>query len=260
MKTTLDRIEKRLQDLIETRTIKLLSGSDHNQLLVHQLVNEMGAHVKQQRDGRMIAPNHFLVGLNPISARDLRSDLQRVASLAEALKTAASEAGFGFNHLPAITIVDLPELNPGQVRVTAEFHTRPLEATQALYKEAGGRPDALPANAFLIVEGGRVYALAHAVVNIGRRPDNHLVINDPRVSRLHAQLRAHSGQFLVFDLGSTGGTFVNDQRIHQSPLYPGDVISLAGVQLVYGQDSHSGEKDPLGGTRPLSQDEQHGSR
>jgi pSer/pThr/pTyr-binding forkhead associated (FHA) protein len=34
-----------------------------------------------------------------------------------------------------------------------------------------------------------------------------------------------------------GGTFVNDKRIHQSILFPGDVISLAGVSLVFGQDT-----------------------
>jgi len=66
--------------------------------------------------------------------------------------------------------------------------------------------------------------------------DNHLVIDDPRVSRLHAQLRIVRGQFVIFDLDSTGGTFVNGQRIHQYTLRAGDVISLAGVPLVFGQE------------------------
>ena len=56
-------------------------------------------------------------------------------------------------------------------------------------------------------------------------------------SRLHAQLRAIKGRFIIFDLDSTGGTFVNTQRINQCALYPGDVISLAGYPLVYGQDA-----------------------
>jgi pSer/pThr/pTyr-binding forkhead associated (FHA) protein len=84
------------------------------------------------------------------------------------------------------------------------------------------------------------------VINIGRRVDNDLVIDDERISRVHAQLRAIKGRYVLFDLDSRGGTFVNDQRIHQSVLYPGDVISLAGVPLVFGQ-----EETRLGQTQKL---------
>jgi pSer/pThr/pTyr-binding forkhead associated (FHA) protein len=74
------------------------------------------------------------------------------------------------------------------------------------------------------------------VINIGRRLDNHVVIDDPRISRNHAQIREIKGRFVIFDLNSTGGTYVNGDRINQSVLYPGDVISLAGVTLIFGQD------------------------
>ena len=96
--------------------------------------------------------------------------------------------------------------------------------------------DAIPENAFLIIEGLRVYPLREPIVNIGRRLENHVVIDDPRISRHHAQLRALKGHFVLFDLNSTGGTFVNGQRANQTVLYPDDVISLAGVILVFGQD------------------------
>jgi pSer/pThr/pTyr-binding forkhead associated (FHA) protein len=51
-----------------------------------------------------------------------------------------------------------------------------------------------------------------------------IVIDDPRVSRNHAQLR-DTGRFVLFDLNSTGGP-QNGQRTSQTVLYPGDVISL----------------------------------
>ena len=78
-----------------------------------------------------------------------------------------------------------------------------------------------------------------------------LVIDDPRISRNHAQLRAIKGRYVIFDLNSTGGTFVNAQRTSQSVLYPGDVISLAGVPLIYGQDNPPPRPD-LAGTEPFS--------
>jgi pSer/pThr/pTyr-binding forkhead associated (FHA) protein len=81
--------------------------------------------------------------------------------------------------------------------------------------------------------------------------ENQLVIDDPRVSRTHAQLRAIKGRYVVFDLNSTGGTFVNGQRTSQSALYPGDVISLAGVTLVFGQDNPPPRPD-LKDTGPIS--------
>ena len=122
--------------------------------------------------------------------------------------------------------------------------------TEARSGEEGDQ--GLPENAFVIVEGVRVFALTEPVVNIGRRLDNTLVIDDPRVSRNHAQIRAIKGRFVLFDLNSTGGTFVNGQRANQSVLYPGDVISLAGVSLIFGQDVPVARKD-IADTAPRSE-------
>jgi len=99
----------------------------------------------------------------------------------------------------------------------------------------------------------KVHPLNEAVVNIGRRLENQLVIDDPRVSRNHAQLRAIKGRFVLFDLNSTGGTFVNGQRTSQTVLYPGDVISLAGVALIFGQDNPPPRQN-LATTSPLNSD------
>jgi pSer/pThr/pTyr-binding forkhead associated (FHA) protein len=56
---------------------------------------------------------------------------------------------------------------------------------------------------------------------------------------------------VLFDLNSTGGTFVNGQRTSQTVLYPGDVISLAGVALIFGQDNPPPRPD-LMETSPLN--------
>ena len=112
--------------------------------------------------------------------------------------------------------------------------------------------DAIPQNAFLIIEGVKIHPLQESVINIGRKLENHIIIDDPRISRNHAQLRAIKGHFVLFDLNSTGGTFVNSQRTSQIVLYPGDVISLAGVTLIFGQDSLNPRPD-LVDTSPLGE-------
>lgn len=90
-------------------------------------------------------------------------------------------------------------------------------------------------DAFLIVNGVDLFALKETITSIGRRIDNVLVLNDPRISRTHAELRNIRGRFVVFDLNSTGGTYVNGKRVSHSVVYDGDVISLAGVNLIFRQ-------------------------
>lgn len=97
--------------------------------------------------------------------------------------------------------------------------------------------DTIPPNAFFIVDGFKFYPLVKAVINIGRRLENDLVIDDRRVSRNHAQLRAVGGHYVLCDLGSTGGTFVNGSRVRETIIYPNDIISLGGVKLTFRQDN-----------------------
>ncbi len=93
----------------------------------------------------------------------------------------------------------------------------------------------MPINAFLIVNGSDVFPLKRPVVTIGRLDGNDLVIPEVQISRYHAQLRATKGQYMLVDLKSTGGTSVNGTQVSQVVLYPGDVISLAGIPVIYGQ-------------------------
>ena len=95
---------------------------------------------------------------------------------------------------------------------------------------------ALPRNAYLVLQGTRVIPLNRPLIKIGRQLDNHIILEDPRVSRSHAQIKLINDRFVIFDMNSTGGTFVNGQPISQSVLYPGDVISLAGVVFIFSQE------------------------
>jgi pSer/pThr/pTyr-binding forkhead associated (FHA) protein len=49
--------------------------------------------------------------------------------------------------------------------------------------------------------------------------------------------------YILFDVGSTGGTYVNSNRIEQHTLRPGDVISLAGYSMVFASELEN-PKDP----------------
>jgi FHA domain len=72
---------------------------------------------------------------------------------------------------------------------------------------------------------GELFTLK-AVSSIGTDPACDVVLNDPHMSRRHAEIKIHNGSFWLFDLGSTNGTFVNDKKITQHELVDNDNVKF----------------------------------
>ncbi len=74
---------------------------------------------------------------------------------------------------------------------------------------------------------GKIYPLEGEEITIGRETVNQVAINDAEVSRKHARLTLHGTAYVLQDLGSTNGTFVNGQRVTATQvLNPGDTVSF----------------------------------
>ena len=74
---------------------------------------------------------------------------------------------------------------------------------------------------------GKIFELVQDELTIGRDITNRIVINDAEISRKHARLTLQSGAYVIEDLGSTNGTFVDSQRlIGPHMLRPGETIML----------------------------------
>ncbi len=246
----LDQIEARLQALIESSVV-LFARGDAQHRLAHQLVEAAQENIEVTPDGRAIAPNLFTIYLHPDSLAYWINHRDLLAAIGQNLRDAAREYSVYFSSDPELRLEPDPELTPEGIRVEASEPYEVPGHTAAFTAVPTTPQNAIPRNAFLIVEGNRVFPLNQTVINIGRRSDNHLVLQDPRVSRAHAQIRAIRGQYVVFDLNSTGGTLVNGRRIHQSALKPGDVISLSGVPLIYGEELSDDETYQMGFTRSM---------
>lgn len=235
MKIKLAQIEARLQSLIEGSAARLFPRGQVQTDLAARLVAAMQAGIQPRLEGPL-APNLYTLWVNPSQAGYFQANQGLIDALTHTLREMGAEAGLRFPSPPVIRVATDAEIQPGEVRVSARNSQAGLSQTSDLAVEPKGEEIAIPSNAFLIVDGMQILPLDQPVINIGRRPDNQLVIDDPRVSRVHAQLRAIRGRYVIFDLDSSGGTYVNGERIRQAVLYPGDVIWLTNLPLVYGQD------------------------
>jgi phosphoserine phosphatase RsbU/P len=75
--------------------------------------------------------------------------------------------------------------------------------------------------------GGKlVVPIAQSVLKIGRNSENDVILNDPSISRFHAEIRPQNGSFYVVDVGSKNGTIVNGERVTERKLVHGDRIQL----------------------------------
>ena len=85
-----------------------------------------------------------------------------------------------------------------------------------------------PSPELVFVSGSdqRKIVLNHVPFTIGRKPDKDLMITDTRVSRDHAVIESEGGDYVLADLGSSAGTFVNGERVTRHRLKPNDRVEL----------------------------------
>ena len=245
-KDKLSQLESRLQALIEGNSARLFQGKIRTDDLIQKLTAALQAGARTFPDGQQVAPNLYTIVLHPSSGDAPVASVDRLEELAQIIQQVGDESNLSFLCPPVVRVSPDPEQIPQNIRVIAQISMDNLaETSDFIVDEVSANPTAT-LNAFLIVDGTQVLPLEDTTVNIGRRSDNQLVIDDRRVSRVHAQLRMIKGRYIIFDLDSRGGTFVNEQRVQQCILFPGDVISLAGVPLVFGQEeTRLGETEKL---------------
>lgn len=94
-----------------------------------------------------------------------------------------------------------------------------------------------PTFGYLIVKKGlQVGAIfqLREMTTIGRRPGVDVWLDDVGVSNDHARVRLNeTREFVLIDLGSTNGTFINGQPAHQQALSSNDIIAIGAAELVF---------------------------
>ena len=124
-------------------------------------------------------------------------------------------------------------------RLSDTMHGLPVPAANSELQKRNTppSPEAAPLASFLFRSGelkGRRLPIKVPVVNIGRGDYNDVVIADPSVSTMHAKLQRRDSIWILTDLGSTNGTYVEGERLTgEAPLGPGTTLKFGDVAALF---------------------------
>ncbi|HNW94606.1 MAG TPA: DUF3662 domain-containing protein [Anaerolineaceae bacterium] len=233
----LETIENKLRALFEGTLDRILYPGLASSLS-SQLVALISEKIAAQPPNTHRAPDLIDILISPDKWDAWQSARPALDDAARELEAYWAEQGYTFLHSPRIKVIADPELSAEAIAIHVDYaHSDRQQAKTSL--QTVPRPlaeEPIPTHAYLIINGKEQAALEKAVIKIGRRSTSDIVLNDPMISRDHVQLRAEQGKYLLFDLSSTGGTFINNRQVHTAVLKPGDVIRLGKTLLVYNQE------------------------
>jgi hypothetical protein len=209
-------LEHRLERMVEgvfRRSKNSIRPIELGRRLIREMDDRRSVDVKGQR----VVPNDFRILL---SANDHAGfvDIEEAlrTELVEAAREYAREEGYHFMGPVSVELQVDNTLKAGRFGI----------ASQLKQAEPGKRPGTI-----VMPSGDRV-ELADEQNIIGRLADCRIMITDSNTSRHHAQIHRAGSGFVIADLGSTNGTFVNGERLAADHrLSDGDIITLGSVSL-----------------------------
>jgi hypothetical protein len=206
----LQQFEQRLERLVEGAFAKAFRSGLQPVEIGRRITREMDLGRRVGVRG-LIAPNYFSVRLPSADYERFSSFADSLArELGDAAREHARSEGYEFVGPVQVEISEGPELRPNRYTIDAEMREG---------------QDGLPAASLRLADGRRISIGAQALV-LGRLPECAVVLNDPNVSRRHAEIRRRGSDVVVVDLGSTNGTRVNGLRVKEQLLNDGDEIEV----------------------------------
>ncbi|MGI4896728.1 MAG: FhaA domain-containing protein [Janthinobacterium lividum] len=181
--------------------------------------------------GRTLVPNTFVVELGPADHDKIASWQDTLSDeLVAAVTQHADKQRYSFVGPVRVDFLEAADLETGVFRVlSSTIKGRVAPATPRT--ASAGRPR--------LEVDGRGYVLSEAVTVLGRGSDADVVVDDPGVSRRHAEIRVNAQGARLMDLSSTNGTFVDGERVSSIDLFDGTVVMLGRTKIVF----HAARRD-----------------
>jgi hypothetical protein len=235
--SALSRFEQLMENMVEGSVARLFRSPVQPVEIARRLERAMES---QQSISvkRVIVPSFYRAYLNPAdftAFQPVRVQLEQ--EMATYLSELAQERSFSMLEHPRVVLAEDPAVPKRSIQVVAEMtNAGGAETTQVMAPAVAPAPPPRKSHAMLLLQtpqGLQPIPLESTAVSLGRGLGNDVILEDTRVSRHHAQLRYRQRRFWVTDLGSTNGTFVNGERVSETALRDGDVISLGGLELTF---------------------------
>ena len=227
----LERFEKKVEGAVSAVFARTFKGDVQPVEITARLQRELDAEAKLMSRDKRLVPNEFVVRLS-------QHDYDKLAPYAKTLNTElagelrkhAREMGYVFNGPIRIHFELDSQLPTGRFTVSSE-------AVAGVAERGGPAGDTTIRRAGLVLEvNGTRHPLTPPGLVIGRGSDADLRINDPGISRTHAQIRvtgsAPSLQVDIVDLGSTNGILVNGQKVRHAVLGEGSRIEIGSTRML----------------------------
>jgi len=221
------RIEAACAAFIERTFAKTFPSDLEPAQVARKLVSTMETRTRGE-DGHLLAPGSYLVYMNPDDYSRLaehQTYLER--EWAELLRDMAARVGvYFFDGGPNVRMEPRESIPVGAVDVAVAS-----DVTISISASAVSTPPkrfhlrmmkGVPAYGVYLIEG---------TASVGRSEESDIFLVDPSVSRNHATLEIQGDSAVVKDLGSTNGTYVNNERVDARRVISGDVIGFGNTLM-----------------------------
>ncbi len=231
--SALQRFENKLEQLVSGVFARTFRSAVQPVEIASALAREVDNSAQILSRDRRLVPNDFHVELAGSDHERLDAlGPQLVRELTEMLRDHASDQSYVFTGPVSISLELADDLTTGRFRVRSQAH--------ASSRLTGGDPTPTAvrrATAALVVNGDPMPLTPPGLV-IGRGNDADLRIDDPGVSRRHAEIRVEAPRdgeseprVTVVDLGSTNGVSVDGKRVEQARLTDGATIRIGTTTM-----------------------------
>lgn len=214
----LKRIEQKLEKLVEGTFTRAFPSS------VKPI--ELGKRVRRVLEdkktigvqGQIIIPNRYVISLSPKDLENIESIQESIQrEISSSIRDHANDENYHFQGTLTVEIFSNSSLKTGSIEVDGLFE-----------ENKGGFP---PGS--LIDENGKRLIITEQKLSIGRDTKSTMQVVDVEVSRNHAEIRLLNTSFVLIDLQSTNGTFVNGQRVQEHTLQNFDQIKIGSTILLF---------------------------
>ena len=226
----LQKFESRLEQMVSGVFAKAFRSAVQPVEIAAALQREVDNSAQILSRNRRLVPNQFHVELSEQDHERLAPYSSTLAQeLTEMLRDHAHEQSYVFTGPVTISFDERDDLSTGRFRVRSAALAKVTPVSDRSVTDTAVR------RAHVILEvNGMKHPLDPPGIVIGRGTDADLRINDPGISRLHAEVKVHpaSGAAEIVDLGSTNGITVNGHKVRQATLTEGTRIEIGSTRML----------------------------